>query len=324
MTIRPFNYSDADYQALSDISNAVWPDRPSVPQGTKEQDKRRDPKYYFQRLVVESDGEIVASAICGESDWTHVPGKFFTMIQVRPDHQRAGIGTALYDHIMGDLAERGPTIFESHAREDMPEGMNFLEKRGYKRTMRDQVSELVVADFDPGPFAWTADRMAEIGVEMRTVAELEADGVDWKREMWELEHELLQDVPTDDPVTKQPFEQWVKWLTHPAYIPEAYFIAIVDGRFVGVTSLWQSLAEKDKLHTELTAVVRGLRRKGIAAALKVRAIGFARDRGARVVRTDNEENNPMYDLNVRLGFKPVPAWWTYRKELKNTTGDTPT
>ncbi|MCK5597707.1 MAG: GNAT family N-acetyltransferase, partial [Candidatus Eisenbacteria sp.] len=63
MMIRPFNYSDADYQALVDISNAVWPDRPSVPQAAKENDKRRDPKYYFQRLVVESDGEIVASAI---------------------------------------------------------------------------------------------------------------------------------------------------------------------------------------------------------------------------------------------------------------------
>ncbi len=324
MTIRPFNKTDADYQALCDVSNAVWPDRPSVPQATKESDKRRDPKYYFQRLVVESDGGIVASAIYGESEWTHVPGKFFVIMQVHPDHQRKGIGTALYDHIMGDLAGRGPTIFESNAREDRQEGMDFLEKRGFKRTMRDQVSELVVADFDPAPFGWTADRMAENGVEIRTVVELEADGVDWKREMWELEHELMQDVPTDDPVTKQPFEQWVKWLTHPGFIPEAHFIAIVDGRFIGVTSLWQSMAEKDKLHTNLTGTVRSQRRKGIATALKVLAIEFAQERGARVIRTDNEENNPMYDLNVRLGFKPVPAWWTYRKELKSTNGDTPT
>ncbi len=324
MTIRPFDYSDADYQALSDISNAVWPDRPSVPQGTKENDTRRDPKYYLQRLVAESDGSVIASALYGESEWAHVPGKFFISVQVHPDHQRKGVGTALYDHIMKDLAERGPTIFEAHAREDKQEGMDFLEKRGYKRTMRDQMSELVVADFDPAPFAWTDDRMIEIGVEIRTVTELEADGVDWKREAWELEYELLKDIPTDDPVTQQPFERWVTWLTHPGFIPEGYFIAIVDGRFIGMTSLWQSLAEKDKLHTALTAVVRSLRRKGIATALKARAVGFARDRGARIIRTENEEKNPMYDLNVRLGFKPVPAWWTYRKELKNPNGDTPT
>jgi GNAT superfamily N-acetyltransferase len=324
ITIRPFNKTDADYQALCDVSNAVWPDRPSVPQATRENDKRRDPKYYLQRLVAESDGSVIASALYGESEWTHVPGKFFISVQVHPDHQRRGVGTALYDHIMKDLAERGPTIFEAHAREDRSEGMDFLEKRGYKRTMRDQVSELVVADFDPEPFGWTADRVAEIGAEIRTVVELEAEGVDWKREMWELERELMQDVPTDDPVTQQPFEQWVKWLTHPGFIPDAYFLAIVDGRFVGVTSLWQSLAEKDKLHTALTGVVRSMRRKGMATALKVRAIEFACDRGARIIRTENEENNPMYNLNVRLGFKPVPAWWTYRKELKNPDGDTPT
>jgi mycothiol synthase len=321
MTIRPFSYNDEDYEALSDVLNTIWPDRPTVPQAMKERDKRRDPNYFFQRLVGERDGAIVAVGGYGESDWTHVPGKFFIMVQVHPDHQRQGLGTRLYDHIMSDLAERNPTIFESHAREDRPEGMDFLEKRGYKRTLKDQMSELVVADFDPAPFAWTAGQMEKVGVEIRTVAELIAAGVEWEREMWELEYELLQDVPTDDPVTKQPFERWVDWHTHPSFIPEAYFIAIKDGRFIGVTSLWQSMAEKDMLHTELTAVVRDLRRKGIATALKVRAIGFARERGARAIKTENEENNPMYDLNVRLGFRPIPAWWTYRKELETTNED---
>lgn len=322
MKIRPFDYSDKDYQSYCDLGNAIWPDRPRVPEALRENDKRRDPKYYFKRLVVERAGEIVAGAGCGESDWTHVPGKFSIHLQVHPDHERQGIGTALYDHIMDDLAERSPTIFESHVREDKQEGINFLEKRGYEKTLKDQMSELLVQEFDAAPFAWTAGLKEKTGVEIRTVAELTADGVDWQRDVWELEYELLQDVPTDDPVTKQPFEQWLKWLTHPSYIPEAYFIAIKDGKFVGMTSLWQSMAEKDKLFTELTAVVRDLRRKGIATALKVRAIQLARDRGARVITTENEANNPMYDLNVRLGFKPVPAWWTYRKELTNTNGDT--
>ena len=90
MTIRPFNYSDEDYQKLSDTLNTLWPDRPTVPQAMKERDKRRDPKYYFQRLVAESGGEIIAVAGFGESDWTHVPGKYFVMVQVHPDHQRRG------------------------------------------------------------------------------------------------------------------------------------------------------------------------------------------------------------------------------------------
>jgi hypothetical protein len=31
--------------------------------------------------------------------------------------------------------------------------------------------------------------------------------------------------------------------------------------------------------------------------------------------TDNEENNPMYGLNVQLGFMPTRAWLQFRKEL---------
>jgi hypothetical protein len=34
-----------------------------------------------------------------------------------------------------------------------------------------------------------------------------------------------------------------------------------------------------------------------------------------VIQTDNEEKNPMYDLNVRLGFRAVPAWLLFRKLL---------
>ena len=33
------------------------------------------------------------------------------------------------------------------------------------------------------------------------------------------------------------------------------------------------------------------------------------------VRTDNEENNPMYKINVALGFTPEPYCYDYQKEL---------
>ena len=38
-------------------------------------------------------------------------------------------------------------------------------------------------------------------------------------------------------------------------------------------------------------------------------------KGVTEVRTDNEENNPMYKINVALGFKPVPFSLEYIKEI---------
>ena len=107
---------------------------------------------------------------------------------------------------------------------------------------------------------------------------------------------------------------------HPDYIPEGYFLALDGDRYVGMSSLWNRRVKKGEVYTKLTGVVRSHRRRGIATALKVRAHEFAKSIGAEVVVTDNEENNPMYDLNVRLGFKPMPAWLLFRKLLKEEDG----
>jgi GNAT superfamily N-acetyltransferase len=67
--------------------------------------------------------------------------------------------------------------------------------------------------------------------------------------------------------------------------------------------------------TGLTGVRRSARRQGIATALKVHAIEWSRQRGMRTIETGNEENNPMFDLNVRLGYKHVWDWVHYEKSL---------
>ena len=55
---------------------------------------------------------------------------------------------------------------------------------------------------------------------------------------------------------------------------------------------------------------------GIATALKLHAIRFAKKEGIELIETENEENNPMYQLNVQLGFRPLPAWVEFEKTLQ--------
>ena len=35
--------------------------------------------------------------------------------------------------------------------------------------------------------------------------------------------------------------------------------------------------------------------------------------GIEWIETSNEENNPMYQLNFRLGFEPAAAWLDFEK-----------
>ena len=62
-------------------------------------------------------------------------------------------------------------------------------------------------------------------------------------------------------------------------------------------------------------MVRSHRRKGLATALKLWGIAFAKRYGAKLLETDNEESNPMCHLNRKLGFEPQPAWIDFEKRM---------
>jgi RimJ/RimL family protein N-acetyltransferase len=218
---------------------------------------------------------------------------------------------------MNVLASCDPVVITADTREDRIHGVRFLTQRGFKQIMRAPVSHLEVMSFDHARFAGHAARMAELGIKIVSLAELSADDTDWKRRYWDLDWELLQDVPTTDPLMRQSFESFEeRKLGAPGFDPHAHFFALDGICWIGMSALWTSQAEPDKLYTGLTGVVRSHRRKGIVTAMKLRAIDFAQRHGARLIETDNEENNPMYALNLALGFTPQPAWLQFEKRLK--------
>jgi predicted GNAT superfamily acetyltransferase len=70
------------------------------------------------------------------------------------------------------------------------------------------------------------------------------------------------------------------------------------------------------IYQHLTAVLRDERGKGIAMALKLRTIEYARTQGLRELRTWNASiNRPMLAINEALGFVKQPAWITFGKDL---------
>jgi GNAT superfamily N-acetyltransferase len=316
LKIRPFEKIDEEYRAIVDISNANWPEELSAPESWQHRDKHREKKYLFRRVVGEVDGSIVACASCGESSWAFTRGKYFISIEVHPDHQRRGYGTAMYDHLVGLLSERDPLFFSADTREDKPDFIRFLTKRGFETTMRYPVSHLNPQTFDFAKFKGVEEHVAEQGIEIVNVPDLPARDPDWQRHWYELESECWMDVPLPEPPTVGRFEEFASRFDSPNYDARAHFIAIDGGKYVGLTGFWISIAEKHKLYTGLTGVVRSHRRKGVATALKVSGVRFARDYDATIIETDNEENNPMFGLNLHLGFEPQPAWLDFRKVLR--------
>ena len=98
---------------------------------------------------------------------------------------------------------------------------------------------------------------------------------------------------------------------------ELRLLVVKDDKYIGSTSLEVfPKSEPHKAYTEGLGVLKEYRRKGIATALKIKAIQSLLQKGIKEIRTDNEENNPMYKINIALGFSPVPSSLEYTKEIQ--------
>jgi GNAT superfamily N-acetyltransferase len=314
--IRPFRTDD--YPAIVEVGNAAYPDYPGTVEEMRYYDEHREPTHKFARFVAERAGRIVGAASYMHTPWMFHPRKFFFDLSVRPEEQGQGVGSALYNYLIGELEKLDALVVRiGSVREDMTRGVRFLQDRGFHEEMRGWESRLDVAAFDPTPYAAAEEAVRDQGIEIRTLRELEGDP-DRDQRLYVLSMELEADVPQPEPFTTVSFELWSEHaLQSPNLLPDAFLVAIDRGEYVAISHMWSSKASPD-LQTGLTAVKRDYRRRGIARALKLRGIAYAKSQGVATIRTWNESNNrPMLAINERLGYQKQPAWITFAKVLKD-------
>jgi GNAT superfamily N-acetyltransferase len=209
-----------------------------------------------------------------------------------------------------------PTKLIGSVREDFAEYREMLASTGFEIVMRFPRSELDLVTFDSSPYAGL---VARIENELRVVqlSTLQAEHDDWMVRLEDMSWEIQQDIPYHGELIREPMEEFAKMFEYENNITEGWFIAVDEAtnQYVGISSFWLSLTDAQKLYTGLTGVRRAHRRKGVATALKILAIRWAQARGCTVAETDNEENNPMYQINLKLGFRPIPAMVDYKLDL---------
>jgi GNAT superfamily N-acetyltransferase len=309
-------YKTDDFPGIVNLQNVTYPDMPGSVEEYLEGEKKRDPKIKHQRWVAVAEGQIVGAGVYDQRIWSYHPQKFWLAGGVLPAWQDQGLGKILYDKVMEGLELFDPIELNVNVRSDKPQGLRFFEKRGFSEHMREGESHLDVMAFDPAPYDELEEKLCQEGIDIKTFSELKSD-TERDRKVYDLEWELLQDVPGSEELTQVPYDKWLEdVIESQMFLPDAYFLALDGSEFIGMSNLWDDRAS-DALYTGLTGVKRSHRCRGIATALKVRAIAYARATGHPVIKTGNEVNNrPMLSINERLGFVRQPDWISLRKVLR--------
>lgn len=332
LNIRP--RQAADLPQIAELHNRSDPEWPVTVEKLQLWDAQRDARYFYAEFVAELESQTVAVGEIKEDSFAYEPGKFWIGITVHPDFRRRGIGERLYGFLVEQLASRQPRKLVAGIEEGHEAGLRFLHKHGFSEEWRRYNSRWNPEGFDFSPYQPLEQTLHAEGLEIKSLAELGISD-ETLHQLWELDWILFQDVPMGLTFTKRTFEQWKKEETGtPDFVPEAVLIVLdparnhpSTGQMVGYTQL-SHVSEGGFWVINMTGVLPEYRGKKVAHNLKLRGMRLVAAHGSEVayatgqrpylseIRTTNDPpNKVMYEMNLKLGFKPYPSWLHFAKWL---------
>lgn len=232
---------------------------------------------------------------------------------VTPDWRRRGIGAALLAVLELQAAAVGAVTLQARSDDRWVESVTFLHARGFVETMRMHRQVLRVSEATLGGHRHLEPRLADDGIVITTMAREEAlDPLCWAK-FSEVRHAAGDGWVDPDPrplrPPPRPPEEFRRWYlasarSYQSSLDEC-FLARQGDRYVGFTGV---------VGTGVRPECRG---RGVATALKVRAVAYARDHGVSTMETSSG-NPAMLLVNERLGFRRTSTEIRLVKRLRST------
>jgi GNAT superfamily N-acetyltransferase len=225
-------------------------------------------------------------------------GRFW--IGVPPDRRKGGIGSALYD------------LAEQHARslrmarvtvevDNDPDGLRFLEARGFEPVSAEIVSSLDPEVTDIGELDGLVAESSAAGFELTTLQAM-AGRPDDLAAFYEAAGAWPPGGGEANRITAD--ELWRYIFERPELSWDGSFVVLDErDRLASLASLVVDPTGA-RAENDWTATLPELRGRRLALLVKLASIRWAREAGIRQIVTANDEDNvPMLTLNQRLGYR---------------------
>ena len=328
--------SPDDFNRISEIVCLISPERPQSAEEMLEESANHDSKIreqYFVALLERSEAQgstllerseaqgstLLEQQIQGYLMFTqhqdhYHPRHFWLRAGVHPDFRRQGIGSKLLKRAMQELEPFKPELLQVGVREDRDYSIRFLEHHGFTEEWRRLSFVLKLEDFDETPFAGLIEKLEAQGFMFKTTDQLRDDPAR-DQKLCDLCNTVGDDVPLGLVNTPLNLAQFRKSILEISWAREqAFVVAIYDGQYVGVNNL--GVDANGNSFVDITGVLPAFRGRGLASALKLLGIQWARSQGIREMFTNNDAINlPMVAVNEKFGFTRRPSQIRFGKKL---------
>lgn len=270
-----------------------------------------------RRLVlVKEDRRDIAYLRVTQQFWTPHPDLFAATISYLREadpHLRARQVIPVVESIAKQL---GASKLSTWVTGASPELADELARAGYESGQINPISAADLSNFDSAPFEQSIARAEQAGYEFVDGAELQRRNPDdFMRQLYRYDMDAMADVPLPEPFQEVPFDVFVHDMHAPGQDFSLKLFALRDGEIAAGTGIMRNLVNPSLGDTGLTATMRGHRRQGLATAVKVLSMQRAKSLGIQTLMTDNEENNPMLELNVALGFRRIMDMTEFSRQI---------
>ena len=318
--IKKFTETDNEFQEIARLYNLVSHDDKDHPDDVKDDWEIRDKNLIRDRLFLYQDNTVIGYLGYAQGRDKNKQNCYFN-IYLDPNFNGNGYRQLLYDKMLKAVQafSCNRMYMSIYEHENYDQSKKFLVNNGFENNFKIRESSLALGSIVLDEYSSLISKLDSKGIQFYDAKNEMKDFPDHYKKLEELMWNFFQDMPMPEGTThtRMPFDQFMKY--HNRFEEKLYGIEIVavDGeKYIGSTDIYvMPKSDPYKAWTGSLGVLREYRRQGIATALKVKAFEKLRDKGIKHVRTDNEENNPMYLINVALGFKPEPYCFEYQKEI---------
>lgn len=318
LVVRPMEVP-RDCEGVARVRSACFPAWPVSGEQVVAAEARRPRERLHLPSVAVSGGALAGYGFVEEPNVAARPGRIRIRVLVDPGHRRRGVGRALYRTLEERARATGADELVTEAQADDADAPAFLVRRGFVEYHRRFESRLRLAEVDPATIGRgidaSTDALFPTGVRIATYHQLALALTDAPRRFYDLDALLWPDVPFGVTGALPSFEEYqATELASPDFLPEAAFIALDGGTWVGMCTLTDG---RNYVLNAMTGVRRAWRGRGLARWLKLHSIRWALEHGAAEIRTFNDAvNDAILALNRSLGFRVASIELRYRKELR--------